>query len=179
MHMRRYPLAILGIALLILACGTIPAYGQGFTKITDSCGLGAIYNTTTEKNLFGLELVDLDGDGFLDAFGSVHSNEPGNPKGPSKAALNDGHGHFTLATGFWPTSEIYHYADINDDGKPDLSMRYNDGPSQWWINNSTPGHLDFKALAPSNGHEARQQATVDLNRDGKTDWIVEIGRAHV
>jgi hypothetical protein len=62
--------------------------------------------------------------------------------------------------------------DINGDGKVDLNATFQDGGSQWWINNSTPGHVNF---TPTNGtrgtNTSRSQVMMDFNHDGKVDWL--------
>src|SRR5581483_816827 len=93
--------------------------------------------------------------------------------GTSVVALNDGHGVFTrVTTGSWPSTEVHETVDINGDGKVDLNATFQDGGSQWWINNSTPGHVNFVATAVTRStNTSRTQAMVDFNGDGKVDWF--------
>jgi hypothetical protein len=77
--------------------------------------------------------------------------------------------------------------DINGDGKVDLSATYQAGGGQWWINNSTPGHVNF---TPTNitrdTNTAREQVMFDFNGDGNVDWfrsappglVVDFGDGH-
>jgi hypothetical protein len=62
--------------------------------------------------------------------------------------------------------------DINGDGKVDLATTFQDGGGQWWINNSTPGNINF---TPTNvtrdGNTSRSQVLIDFNGDGKLDWL--------
>ncbi len=51
-------------------------------------------------------------------------------------------------------------------------MTYQDGGGKWWINESTPGRLAFRDSGITAG-QARQNAMIDLDRDGKVDWLHE------
>ena len=62
--------------------------------------------------------------------------------------------------------------DINEDGKVDVSMTYQDGGGRWWLNNSTPGTVNFTATnITRGGNTARSQVMIDFNGDGKVDWL--------
>src|SRR5262249_31053614 len=62
--------------------------------------------------------------------------------------------------------------DIDEDGKVDLSMTFQDGGGKWWLNGSKPGMLAFEATKIERGtNTARRQALIDLDRDGKVDWL--------
>jgi RNA polymerase sigma factor (sigma-70 family) len=144
--------------------------GPAFRNITQECGLAAILEDRYAENpkwwLSGLHLVDLDGDGHLDVFLSVHG------KGGALAALNDGKGRFKLAAGDWPGSEIHLAYDLDEDGKVDLTMTHQDGGGKWWLNRSQPGTLHFdQTKIERTTNTARRQAMIDLNRDGRVDWI--------
>src|ERR1043166_3084138 len=142
--------------------------GRGFIDVTESSGVAdAIarqYERYPKWGLSGLNLVDLDGDGKLDLFLSAHG------AGRSLALLNDGHGHFREAEGSYPASEIHLAADINGDGKLDLQMTWQDGGGKWWVNESTPGRLNFRESNITPG-QARANAMIDRNRDGNVDWL--------
>lgn len=147
-----------------------------FTDITVESGIAAIvadkYAASPKWWLSGLHLVDLDSDGDLDLFLSAHGG------GGAVAALNDGKGNFTFAQGNWPTTEIHLAADIDEDGKADLSMTFQDGGGKWWLNRSQPGRLDFQPTNMERGtNTARRQSLIDLNRDGKADWLRGAPRA--
>jgi hypothetical protein len=113
-----------------------------FTDVTKEFGVAEAitrhYTVYPNWWLSGLNLVDLDGDGQLDLFFAAHG------AGRSLAMLGDGHGHFTVAEGSCPPSEIHLPYDINEDGKLDLQMTWQDGGGRWWINESTPGRLSFR-----------------------------------
>lgn len=162
---------------MILALLLLAAAGQEngkFTTVTDESGVGKIvadaYAAEPKWWLSGIHLVDLDADGDLDLFLSAHG------AGKAVAALNDGKGRFTRAEGTIPGSEIHLVYDLDEDGKPDLTMTYQDGGGQWWRNRSTPGKLDFEATGISHGtNTSRRQAMIDLDRDGKVDWLRGLG----
>ena len=170
-----------GVVLLLLSClvaiaadGPPPARAENgrpcFTVVTKESGLEQIvkdkYAASPKWWLSGLHLVDLDGDGKLDLFLSAHGG------GGAVAALGDGGGHFVLAPGNWPSTEIHLAYDFDEDGKVDLSMTYQDGGGQWWRNRSRPGLLDFQATGITRGtNTARRQAMIDINRDGQADWL--------
>jgi hypothetical protein len=174
-----------GVACLLAALGCLAASGEsrggqpssapatgkeGFTRITRESGVERVLDEKYQKEpkwwLSGLYLVDLDGDGKLDLFLGAHGG------GDAIALLNDGNGHFTPAPGRYPTSEIHLPYDINEDGKVDLQMTFQDGGGKWWINESSPGRLSFRETSLTAG-QARQNAMIDINRDGKVDWLHE------
>lgn len=142
-----------------------------FANVTASSGVGAIvdqmYQTNPNWWLSGEHLVDLDNDGDLDLFLDSHGG------GNAIVALNDGLGVFTrLTTGSWPNTEIHEMVDINGDGRVDLAATYQDGGGQWWINNSTPGDVNFIATnVTRGGNTSRSQVLIDINGDGKLDWL--------
>jgi RNA polymerase sigma factor (sigma-70 family) len=143
-----------------------------FVDVTRESGLETIldekYAATPKWWLSGLHLVDLDGDGHLDVFLSA----PGLLNSGAVAALNDGKGHFTRAQGTFPPTELRLAYDLDEDGKVDLGITFQDGGSQWWLNKSTPGTLRFEPTAIKRGaNTARRQAMIDLDRDGKVDWL--------
>jgi hypothetical protein len=156
------------LALLLLL------QGEKFTTITEESGVGKVvadaYAAEPKWWLSGIHLIDLDADGDLDLFLSAHG------AGRAIAALNDGKGHFTAAEGTIPKSEVHLVYDLDEDGKPDLTMTYQDGGGQWWRNKSTPGRLEFEPMGTPHGtNTARRQAMIDLNRDGKVDWLRGLG----
>jgi DNA-directed RNA polymerase specialized sigma24 family protein len=179
-----------GAALGTPAAGTLTIVDNdtsagSFTNVTESSGIAAIIAQKYQEDpnwwLSGEHLVDLDNDGHLDLFLDAHN-------GTSVVALNNGHGVFTRVTaGSWPSTEIHEMFDINGDGKVDLNATYQDGGSQWWINNSTPGHVNF---TPTNvtrdTNTSRSQVLFDFNGDGNVDWfrsappglVVDFGDGH-
>jgi hypothetical protein len=146
------------------------AGNRGFADATKSSGVSEAIARHYERHpkwwLSGLNLVDLDGDGHLDLFLAAHG------AGRSLALLNDGHGHFKEAGGSYPPTEIHLAADINEDGKLDLQMTWQDGGGKWWLNESAPGQLSFRESNITAG-QGRANAMIDLNRDGNVDWLHE------
>ena len=141
-----------------------------FTNVLASSGVGGIINQKYQETpnwwLSGEHLTDLDGDNDLDLYLSNHG-------GGSVVALNDGHGVFTRVTnGTFPDSEIHQIYDINEDGKIDVSMTYQDGGGRWWVNNSAAGAVNFAATnVTRETNTARAQVMLDFNGDGKVDWL--------
>jgi hypothetical protein len=158
-------------ATLTIVDNDSPPPVNKFTDVTALSGVGAIvsqmYQTNPDWWLSGEHLVDLDNDGHLDLFLDSHGG------GNAIVALNDGHGVFTrVTTGTWPSTEVHEMFDINNDGKVDLNATYQDGGSQWWINNSTPGNVNFTPTAVTrDGNTSRSQVLMDFNGDGKVDWL--------
>lgn len=147
-----------------------PVSNRPFTDITAESGVGQIvenhYAAHPKWWLSGVHLVDLDGDGNLDLLLSAHGS------GPAVAALGDGKGRFRLAPGSYPSTEVHLCYDFDEDGRVDLTMTYQDGGGQWWRNRSRPGVLDFQPTGITRGtNTARRQAVIDINRDGRVDWL--------
>ena len=143
---------------------------EGFTDVTKESGVAALLMQHYDKNpkwwLSGLHLVDLDGDGKLDLFLGAHGG------GEALAALNDGSGHFSPAPGSYPSSEIHLAYDADENGKVDLTMTFQDGGGKWWLNRGQAGRLAFEGTKIERGtNTARRQAMIDLDRDGKVDWL--------
>src|ERR1043166_2992521 len=165
--------------ILALACATF-AFQQSsigaeststlFTKVTKESGVAEAmaqhYELHANWWLSGVNLIDLDGDGKLDLFLSAHG------AGGPLALLGDGQGHFEIAQGSHPNTEIHLAYDINEDGKLDLQMTFQDGGAKWWLNESTPGVLKFRDSEMTAG-QGRCNALIDLDRDGKVDWLHE------
>jgi hypothetical protein len=149
------------IALLSLACFTM-ATAQTFTDVTSSSNIGIGGGTWPS----GVSLVDLDNDGDLDLFQSSHSDE-------ATFRLNDGTGHFSGVSGTITSTELHNGYDINEDGKLDLTATVYDGNCRWWTNNSTPGAVNFTSANPN--LTTRQEAFIDINKDGKVDWLTDGG----
>ncbi len=149
-----------------------PGSAPAFTDITKAAGVeqavAAHYAKIPKWWLSGMDLVDLDGDGYLDLVLGAHGQE-------GLIALNNGKGRFTAAEapGLGLT-EIHLACDVSENHRLDLQLTHLDGEGRWFLNESKPAALRFKALAPSPG-QARENALIDLDRDGLVDWIHEKG----
>jgi hypothetical protein len=166
---------VAALLVTILANAQPPPANRGvelkpFANVTRESGVADAMARHYEMHpkwwLSGVNLVDLDGDGRLDLFLAAHG------AGAPLALLGDGNGHFSKAAGSYPPTEIHLAADINEDGKLDLQMTFQDGGGKWWINESTPGQLSFRDSGEIAG-QGRCNALIDLNRDGKVDWLHE------
>jgi MYXO-CTERM domain-containing protein len=156
--------------LSILFTATATAYAAPFTVVTNESGVQALRDSKpSDWWLSGLTFVDLDHDGDLDLFLADHH-------GAGLAALNDGSGKFAAAGGTYPTSEIHLCLDVDEDGKVDMDLTYSDGGAKWWLNetavgSSTLSFTDVGAVDTRDGNQSRSEALVDLNKDGKLDWV--------
>jgi hypothetical protein len=154
---------------LALAAGSARS-ATGFTVVTGPSGVQALRDgKPSDWWLSGLTFVDLDHDGDLDLFLADHHGE-------GLAALNDGTGKFVPAGGTYPTSEVHMCVDVDEDGKVDMDMTYADGGAKWWLDQTAAGsstlHLvDVGDVDTREGNESRSEALVDLDRDGKVDWV--------
>jgi hypothetical protein len=157
---------LFGAALLTSARATAAT----FSVVTLESGLQALRDgKPADWWLSGLTFVDLDHDGDLDLFLSDHHGE-------GLAVLNDGTGHFSAAEGTYPTSEVHNCLDVDEDGKVDMDLTYADGGAKWWLNQTDAGSsrlafMDLGKVDTREGNESREEALVDLNRDGKLDWV--------
>jgi hypothetical protein len=158
------------IPALVFATATAQA-APTFTVVTGPSGVQALRDSKPMSWwLSGITLVDLDHDGDLDLFLADHEGTNG------LAALNDGTGHFTAAGGNCPTTEVHMGLDVDEDGKVDMDMTYTDGGAKWWLNTTAPGSstlnlTDAGDVDTRDGNQSRSEALVDLNRDGKLDWV--------
>src|SRR5437899_587494 len=164
------PILIIAAAVLSIFAASGAETQPAFTDITVQSGIGEAIDQQYAKFpnwwLSGLNLIDLDGDGKLDLFLAAHG------AGAAVALLNDGTGKFHEALGSWPKTEVHVPYDINEDGKLDLQMTWQDGGGRWWINESSPGKLAFRMTDLIAG-QGRANAMIDVNRDGKVDWLHE------
>jgi MYXO-CTERM domain-containing protein len=158
------------VVMLGLACGALAlpraAAAQAFSISTTS-GVDTVRNSrASDWWMSGAGLIDLDGDGDLDLFLSSHGSYG------SLTALNDGKGHFSLATGTFPKSELLLPSDVDNDGKVDFTATYADGGGQWWTMQPMAGTVSFLGTKITrDGGQARQQALMDFDGDGKIDWL--------
>jgi hypothetical protein len=163
-------MAVPRLATVLVVLMAVHAAAAPFVNVTQESGVADAmarhYEAHPKWWLSGVNLVDLDGDGKLDLFLAAHG------AGTPLALLGDGKGHFIDAAGSYPQTEIHLAADINEDGQLDLQMTFQDGGAKWWMNESTPGVLKFRDSGITAG-QGRCNALIDLNRDGKVDWLHE------
>jgi hypothetical protein len=157
--------------VVILMCAATSAHAAPtFTVVTTESGVQSLRDSKpSDWWLSGLSFVDMDHDGDLDLYLADHH-------GAALAAINDGQGKFTVAGGTYPTSEIHMCLDVDEDGKVDMDTTYSDGGAKWWLNKTMVGSAmlqfsDVGAADTRDGNESRSEALVDLNRDGKLDWV--------
>jgi hypothetical protein len=169
------PFPRLGFATAFLAMTVTSLFSQAprtkqFSDVTRESGVTAAvaqhYRLHPRWWLSGVNLIDLDADGKLDLFLAAHG------AGAPLALFGDNQGHFSATAGSYPNTEIHLAHDINEDGKVDLQMTWLDGGGKWWINESTPGRLSFRDSGLT-AEQGRCNALIDLNRDGKVDWLHE------
>ncbi len=159
------------IAFVGICCASAANAAPTFTDVTAQSGIQALRDSKpSDWWLSGLTFVDLDHDGDLDLFLADHEGSVGT------AMLNDGRGNFTPAGGSCPTTEIHLCLDADEDGKVDMDMTYMDGGAKWWLNQTAKGSsslnlVDVGDVDTRQGNESRSEALVDLNRDGKIDWV--------
>ena len=134
----------------------------------------------TSGNLDAVQLADLNGNGFLDAFAIVNVNA-------SRVFFNDGTGNFAdssqrLGDGTIGAGQITEIAlgDINNDGSVDaitMGWRWNNStqcPNQIWINDGT-GHFTLSGQSlEEGGSHVHGSSLLDLNGDGWLDLVLAI-----
>ena len=159
------------IVLTLLSAAGSARAAPTFTVVTAASGVQALRDSKPMNWwLSGVTFVDLDHDGDLDLYLADHQGTNG------LAALNDGKGNFTPAGGTYPTTEIHMCLDVDEDGKVDMDMTYSDGGAKWWLNQTAVGSpmlqlFDAGDVDTRDGNQSRSEALVDLNRDGKLDWV--------
>jgi hypothetical protein len=141
--------------------------------LLDGHGIRASHNLdTVADRSYTTALGDLDGDGDLDV---VVGNDAPDPK---RVYLNDGTGHFRLASTYglptWPTRNVT-LADVNGDGRLDILVANRPDDAKDAVNyiclNKGGGHFDSNCL-PLAHYPATTITTGDLNRDGFIDLVV-------
>ncbi|HEV7402391.1 MAG TPA: CRTAC1 family protein [Chthoniobacteraceae bacterium] len=158
--------------LALLACGAAGAGEPAFTDITKESGVEQVvadrYAKVPKWWLSGMDLVDLTGSGHLDLVLGGHGQQ-------GVIALNDGKGHFTTADApGLSLTEIHVACDVTGSRRLDLQLTHSDGGGRWFFNESKAGALSFNPATPIPG-QARENAMIDLDRDGFVDWIHEQG----
>jgi len=155
------------LAALAVSWAAPAAHAQTFRVVSADSGLDAVRAMRPASWwLSGATFIDLDGDGDLDLFLSAHGSHD------ALAALNDGHGHFTAAALAAANTEALFPYDLDENGMVDLIATYADGGAQWFTNRSSASGLDFLGTQViRGGNQCRQQALIDIDGDGKVDWL--------
>ncbi|PIE36770.1 MAG: hypothetical protein CSA54_03375 [Gammaproteobacteria bacterium] len=150
--------------------------GNGqFADMTASSGLHF------KRNLFSSAFADYDQDGDLD-LATGHWHRMKNHQGEDEHLWeNQGNGQFTAARqtmqiqGSWPEidwSFTPNFADINNDGWPDLLYTSDFETSQYFINQQGKRFVnatDTRVITDENGMGS---ALADYDNDGDLDWFV-------
>ncbi|WP_170223249.1 FG-GAP-like repeat-containing protein [Nonomuraea turkmeniaca] len=133
------------------------------TKVT----IGTGWNAITHVNI-----ADLDNDGKVDVIGR-HSD------GTLYAYLNKGVAgapniatKVTIGTG-WDRMSLISVADLDNDGKTDVTARASDGTLYAYLNKGTAGapNIATKVLIGTGWNAINRFTVADLDNDGKTDVI--------
>ncbi|MCX6283201.1 MAG: FG-GAP-like repeat-containing protein [Bacteroidetes bacterium] len=157
---------------------------DGQNKLLLNDGYGYFRDVSSEKNRACEDLkrsnsavfADVDNDGDLDLF--VTSEKASN-----KLYLNDGTGHFRDVTASSGLSSkeggmCASFADINNDGLPDLCVSFWFSTNKIYLNESRKGEVRFRDITAmtdlSKADPARSNAVVfnDINNDGSPDLFI-------
>jgi hypothetical protein len=168
---------VAAFCFIALASGAAAAESPGFTDVSRDSGVNAVIDAHYAEQpkwwLSGTNLIDHNGDGHLDLFLGAHGQT-------ATVALNDGKGHFQRvdpkSEAKLPPTEIHVAADLDGDGLVDLQMTHQDGGGRWYHNASKPNAVRFEPTEFI-ADQGRENAMIDVDRDGKLDWIHEDARA--
>lgn len=157
---------------------------NGKNKLLLNDGTGYFRDVSDQKNRACEDLkrsnaavfADVDNDGDLDLFVT-------NEQGSNKLYLNDGTGHFRDVTAVSGLASVKggmcaSFADINDDGLPDLCVSFWFTGNKLYLNESRGGNVRFRDITAgtdiSKAEPARSNAVVfgDVNNDGSPDLLI-------
>ncbi|MBB5352795.1 hypothetical protein HNR46_003043 [Haloferula luteola] len=113
---------------------------------------------------FDVELVDLDGDGDLDAVEGTNSTQP------NKVWINDGSGQFSdsgRALGYGRIISLVS-GSLNGDARPDLLLSGNLDPSEVWLGAAAPIYIGDSGQRLGGG-AITSVAYADVDGDGDLD----------
>lgn len=146
----------------------------GFTE--SAVGRGVALTSAGPKRRFtSAALGDYDLDGDLDLFTTAWSNTPSG----NLLFCNDGTGHFTDVTqeaGASITKHVYGFApgfaDINNDGWPDILIAADFGSSQLFLNLGGTFVNFTESAQVGTDENGMGSALGDYDNDGDLDWFV-------
>ena len=148
------------------------AIGFGFrTHLNDGTGRFTVHWEKSDSAVVrgNIGLVDLDGDGDLDAVVGYGGNEA---IGPSEVWYNDGAGNFSISENKLPITQWGRFAsgDLNNDGHPDVFVTNLGLPDYVWLNDGQGGLYDT-GLRLGGYATTINPAVGDIDGDGDLDLV--------
>ncbi|MCX6249724.1 MAG: FG-GAP-like repeat-containing protein [Bacteroidetes bacterium] len=159
-------------------------YLNSVNKLLLNRGNGYFRNVSGQKNRAcenmnrsnAAAFADVDNDGDLDLFVT-------NEEGSNRLFENDGTGHFSDITATSGLGSIgggmcASFADVNNDGYPDLCVSFWYPSNKLYINESKNGRIHFRDvtnltdLAKATPSKSNAVAFADVNNDGFTDLFI-------
>jgi Ca2+-binding RTX toxin-like protein len=155
---------------LLAACGSATNGQASYIYLNDGSGNFSYSSSFGLAQSFDSELVDLDGDGDLDA---VLANLPGlNNAQVSQAWLNDGNGNFTAAFAFTGHAWDVAVGDVDGDGIADAVFGLAEGEAaQLWLGNGDGTFTEVADAFPDTGSDASGIELADVDGDGDLDAV--------
>ncbi|MCX6306900.1 MAG: FG-GAP-like repeat-containing protein [Bacteroidetes bacterium] len=159
-------------------------YLNSINKLLLNQGNGYFRNVSAQRNRAcsnmkrsnSAAFADVDNDGDLDLFVA-------NEEGTNRLFMNDGTGHFTDITATSGLMSVSggmcaSFADVNNDGLPDLCVTFWYPSNKLYINESVNGKIHFRDVSAASGlagaAPSKSNAVVfaDVNNDGSADLFI-------
>lgn len=155
---------------LLAACGAATDGQPSYIYLNDGAGNFSYFSSFGDAQSFDSELVDLDGDGDLDA---VMANLPGlNNSQVSQAWLNDGTGNFTAAFVFSGHAWDVAVGDVNGDSIADAVFATAENEAaQLWLGDGDGTFTEVPGAFPNTGSEFSAIELADVDGDGDLDVV--------